>query len=177
MSTAATMFSQSFFHGTRADLKPGDLIVVGHQSNFTDIKPPSWVYFAATLDAAIWGAELAAGSGPGRIYVVEPTGPIIDDPNLTDKKFPGNPTLSYRSRDPLRVIAEVTRWQGHPPEQLRQMKDNIARVKAQGTKIIDSIGEDRAQRPRERATRGTIPRTGATRSAGHAARPRAAARR
>jgi rifampin ADP-ribosylating transferase len=137
MSSAATMFSQSFFHGTRADLKPGDLIVVGYQSNFTDVKPLSWVYFAATLDAAIWGAELAAGTAPGRIYVVEPTGPIMDDPNVTDKKFPGNPTLSYRTRDPLRVIAEVTQWQGHAPERLQQMKDNVARLKAEGNNIID----------------------------------------
>jgi rifampin ADP-ribosylating transferase len=131
------MFSQSFFHGTRADLKPGDLIVVGYQSNFTAVKPLSWVYFAATLDAAIWGAELAAGIAPGRIYVVEPTGPIVDDPNVTDKKFPGNPTLSYRSRDPLRVIAEVTQWQGHAPERLQQMRDNVARLKAEDADIID----------------------------------------
>ena len=137
MSASATLFSRSFFHGTRADLKPGDLIVVGYQSNFTEAKPLSWVYFAGTLDAAIWGAELAVGSGQERIYVVEPTGPIVDDPNLTDKKFPGNPTLSYRSRDPLRVIAEVTRWQAHPAEQLRQMKDNVARAMAEGPKIID----------------------------------------
>jgi Rifampin ADP-ribosyl transferase len=127
VSSAATMFSQSFFHGTRADLKAGDLILIGHQSNFTDVKPLSWVYLAATLDAAIWGAELAVGSGRERIYVVEPCGPITDDPNLTDKKFPGNPTLSYRSRDPLRVVAEVKMWQGHSPERLRQMKDNVAR--------------------------------------------------
>ena len=137
MSSAATVFAQSFFHGTRADLKPGDLIVVGYPSNFTDVKPLSWVYFAATLDAAIWGAELAAGTAPGRIYVVEPTGPIMDDPNVTDKKFPGNPTLSYRSRDPLRVIAEVTQWQGHAPERLQQMRDNVARLKAEGGNIID----------------------------------------
>lgn len=137
MSSAATMFAQSFFHGTRADLKPGDLIAVGYQSNFTDVKPLSWVYFTATLDAAIWGAELAAGIAPGRIYVVEPTGPIMDDPNVTDKKFPGNPTRSYRSREPLRVIAEVTQWQGHAPERLQQMKDNIARLKAEGADIID----------------------------------------
>jgi hypothetical protein len=137
MSGVATVFSQSFFHGTRADLKPGDLIVVGYQSNFIDVRALSWVYFAATLDAAIWGAELAVGSGRERVYVVEPTGPIIDDPNLTNKKFPGNPTLSYRSRDPLRVIAEVTQWQGHSPEQLRQMKENVARAKAEGTDIID----------------------------------------
>jgi hypothetical protein len=137
MSCVATVFSQSFFHGTRADLKPGDLIVVGYQSNFTDGKALSWVYFAATLDAAIWGAELSVGGGRERIYVVEPTGPIIDDPNLADKKFPGNPTLSYRSRDPLRVIAEVTKWQGHSPEQLQQMKENVARAKAEGADIID----------------------------------------
>ena len=135
MSPAATMFSQSFFHGTRADLKPGDLIVVGYQSNFTDVL--SWVYFSATLDASIWGAELAVGSGRERIYVVEPTGQIVDDPNLTDKKFPGNPTISYRSRDPLRVIAEVTNWQGHSPERLQQMKENVARAKVEGNNIID----------------------------------------
>lgn len=137
MSSAATVFAQPFFHGTRADLKPGDLIAVGYQSNFTDVKPLSWVYFSATLDAAIWGAELAAGTAPGRIYVVEPTGPIMDDPNVTDKKFPGNPTLSYRSREPLRVIAEVTQWQGHAPERLQQMKDNVARLKAEDNNIID----------------------------------------
>jgi Rifampin ADP-ribosyl transferase len=112
MAATASMFSKSFFHGTRADLKPGDLFVVGYQSNFTEAMSLSWVYFAGTLDAAIWGAELAAGNGLERIYVVEPTGPIEDDPNLTDKKFPGNPTLSYRSRDPLRVIAEVTSGKG-----------------------------------------------------------------
>jgi len=138
MSASASLFSQSFFHGTRADLKPGDLIVVGYRSNFTEAKPLSWVYFAGTLNAAIWGAELAAGTGPERIYVVEPTGTIMDDPNLTDKKFPGNPTLSYRSREPLRVIAEVTKWQGHPSERLQRMKDGLARLKAEGTaRIID----------------------------------------
>jgi len=136
MSAAASTFSQSYFHGTRADLKPGDLIVVGHRSNFTDAKRLSWVYFSATLDAAIWGAELAAGDGPGRIYVVEPSGPVRDDPNLTDKKFPGNPSMSYRSRDPLRVIAEVTMWEGHPPERLREMRDGLERLKAQGADAI-----------------------------------------
>jgi len=136
MPVAASMFAQSFFHGTRADLQPGDLIAVGHPSNFTDAKTLSWVYFAGTLDAAIWGAELAAGNGRERIYVVEPTGPIVDDPNLTDKKFPGNPTLSYRSRDPLRIVAEVIGWEGHAPERLRQMKENVARSMAQGADTI-----------------------------------------
>src|SRR5215217_822496 len=107
MPFAATMFSQSYFHGTKADLKPGDSIVVGYQSNFTEAGALSWTYFSATMDAAIWGAELAKGNGRERIYIVEPTGLIEDDPNLTDKKFPGNPSLSYRSQAPLRIIAEV----------------------------------------------------------------------
>jgi hypothetical protein len=136
MPATASTFAQSFFHGTRADLKPGDLIAVGHQSNFTEAGPLSWVYFSGTLDAAIWGAELAVGSGRERIYVVEPTGPFFDDPNVTDKKFPGNPTLSYRSRDPLRVIGEVIDWQGHSPERLRQMKEGLAALKAAGRDII-----------------------------------------
>ncbi|MBN8949847.1 NAD(+)--rifampin ADP-ribosyltransferase [Rhizobium sp. 60-20] len=136
MSGAASTFSRSYFHGTRADLKPGDLIVVGYQSNFTEADALSWVYCAGTLDAAIWGAELAAGEGRERIYVVEPTGAVVDDPNLTDRKFPGNPTLSYRSRDPLRVIGEVTMWIGHAAEQLQQMKDGLARLAADGANII-----------------------------------------
>ncbi|HEY8974019.1 MAG TPA: NAD(+)--rifampin ADP-ribosyltransferase [Burkholderiaceae bacterium] len=137
MSTAASMFAPSFFHGTRADLQPGDLIVVGHPSNFTGGDSLSWVYFSGTLDAAVWGAELAIGDGPGRIYVVEPTGEVEDDPNLTDKKYPGNPTRSFRSREPLRIIGEVTRWEGHPPERLRQMQAHVARARAQGAGIID----------------------------------------
>jgi hypothetical protein len=94
-------------------------------------------YFTGTLDAAIWGAELATGEGRERIYLVEPTGPIVDDPNLTDKKFPGNPTLSYRSRDPLRVVGEVTKRQGHSPERLKRMRDGINRARTEGTSIID----------------------------------------
>jgi hypothetical protein len=137
MSASASVFGRSFFHGTKANLEPGDTVVVGYKSNFAESKTLSWVYFAGTLDAAIWGAELAAGSGRERIYVVEPTGPIEDDPNVTDKKFPGNPTLSYRSREPLRVVAEVTRWQGHTPERVEQMKAGIARLDPKGGDIID----------------------------------------
>lgn len=136
-TATASVFAQSFFHGTRADLKPGDLIVVGHRSSFRDAGPLSWVYFTATLDAAIWGAELAAGPGRERIYVVEPTGTIMDDPNVTDLKFRGNPTLSFRSRDPLIVVGEVVHWRGHPPGRLRQMRENVARLKAEGGNIID----------------------------------------
>lgn len=135
MSTATT-FAQSYFHGTNADLAPGDRIETGHVSNFAE-RVLSWVYFSATLDAAIWGAELARGEGCGRIYVVEPTGPFEDDPNLTDKKFAGNPTMSYRSQAPLRVLAEVTNWQGHAPEQVAQMREVVARLPPDGSTIID----------------------------------------
>lgn len=128
---------QRLYHGTRADLKPGDLIEPGYASNYGKRKKANYIYLTATLDAATWGAELALGDGPGRIYIVEPTGAIMDDPNLTDKKFPGNPTKSYRSREPLRVVGEVTDWQGHPPELLQAMKDNIERLKALGIEAID----------------------------------------
>jgi hypothetical protein len=128
---------QIYYHGTRADLTPGDLIEPGRSSNYGARNKGSWVYLTGTLDAAIWGAELAAGDGPGRIYTVEPTGPIVDDPNLTDRKFPGNPTLSYRSREPLRVTGEITDWQGHSPERLKEMKDHLERLKAQGIEAID----------------------------------------
>jgi rifampin ADP-ribosylating transferase len=128
MPDGGSVFAQSFLHGTKADLKLGDLIVTGYQSNFTETGALSWVYLSATLDAAIWAAELAKGIGRERIYVVEPTGPIEDDPNLTDKKFPGNPSLSYRSREPLRIIAEVTIWQGHSPEAVQRRREGIARL-------------------------------------------------
>lgn len=138
MSSANGTRPQRFYHGTRADLKPGDLIEPGYRSNYGARKQASWVYLTGTLDAVIWGAELALGDGRERIYIVEPMGPIVDDPNLTDKKFPGNPTLSYRSRDPLRVVGEVTKWQGHPLEQLQQMRDWIERRKIEGgAEIID----------------------------------------
>ena len=128
---------RTFYHGTRADLKPGDLIAAGYNSNFGARRRGSWVYLTGTLDAAIWGAELAQGEGRERIYIVEPTGPIRNDPNLTDKKFPGNPTRSYRSREPLRVIGEVTEWSGHSPARLQEMKDHLERLKAQGVEAID----------------------------------------
>ncbi len=126
-----------YFHGTRADLQPGDLITAGFDSNYGERRRAAFVYLTATLDAAVWGAELTVGEGPGRIYTVEPTGPIEDDPNLTDKKFPGNPTKSYRSREPLRVTGEVLDWVGHPPEVLQAMLDNLARLKQQGVEAIN----------------------------------------
>jgi hypothetical protein len=129
--------SQILYHGTRSDFRPGDLIASGYPSNYIKNKTANYVYLSATLDAATWGAELAQGEGPGRIYIVEPTGPIMDDPNLTDKKFPGNPTKSYRSREPLRVVGEVKNWQGHSPEALQTMKDNIERRRQSGLGMID----------------------------------------
>jgi hypothetical protein len=129
--------TQQFYHGTKANLKVGDLIEPGFNSNYGKGKKASYIYLTATLDAATWGAELALGDGPGRIYIVEPTGPFEDDPNLTDKKFPGNPTRSYRSRDALRVIGEVKDWQGHSPEQLKAMKDHLDRLKELGIEAIE----------------------------------------
>lgn len=126
-----------YFHGTRADLKRGDLLMPGFASNYGQRSTSSWIYLTATLDAAIWGAELAAGEGRERIYVVEPMGEIFDDPNLTDKKYPGNPTRSYRSRAPLMVMGEVEKWQGHSPERLAEMKANLQRLKEQGARILD----------------------------------------
>lgn len=129
--------STTFYHGTKADLKQGDLIAPGFNSNYGRRKQASFVYLTATLDAAVWGAELAMGEGLGRIYTVEPTGPIEDDPNLTDKKFPGNPTKSFRTRSALRVTGEVTDWQGHPAEQLNAMKAHLERLKEQGIEAIE----------------------------------------
>jgi rifampin ADP-ribosylating transferase len=129
--------SQSFFHGTKVALKEGDLIQAGHNSNYGQRKVAAYVYMSGTLNAAIWGAELAHGEGAGRIYVVEPTGSIEDDPNVTDKKYPGNPTLSYRSKEPLRVIGEVVGWKGHSAEELKKMKDGLERLKQLG--VADAI--------------------------------------
>ena len=129
--------SEKFYHGTKADLNQGDLIESGFNSNYGKGKKASYVYLTATLDAAVWGAELALGEGRGRIYIVEPTGQIEDDPNLTDKKFPGNPTKSYRTMDPLRIVGEVADWQGHSPEVLKAMKDNLEKLKQLGIEAIE----------------------------------------
>jgi rifampin ADP-ribosylating transferase len=129
--------SQRYYHGTKTNLKLGDLIEPGFNSNFGKRKKAKYVYLTATLDAAIWGAELALGEEPGRIYMVEPTGPIEDDPNLTDKKYPGNITKSYRTKSPLRIIGEVKDWQGHPPEKLQAMKDNVERSRQLGIEAIE----------------------------------------
>lgn len=129
-------FVQTYFHGTRANLRMGDLIEVGFNSNFVD-RSLKHIYLTSTLNAAIWGAELALGEGRERIYLVEATGPLEDDPNVTDKRFPGNPTLSYRSSHPFRVIGEVTVWQSHTAEQIKAMRDGLARLAEEGEGEIE----------------------------------------
>jgi hypothetical protein len=130
-----------YFHGTRISIDVGDRLVPGHLSNYHHGRVSNHVYFAALLEPAVWAAELAtalAGTDErGHIYVVEPTGPFEDDPNVTDKKFPGNVTRSYRTRHPVRVVAEVQMWEGHTPEAVRQMLDNIARLREQGLDVIE----------------------------------------
>ena len=126
-----------FFHGTKVDLTQGDLLHPGYGSNFGAGAKANFVYLTATLDAATWGAELAIGEGPGRIYRVEPTGPIEDDPNLTDQKFPGNPTRSYRTRQPLRVVGEISDWEPHAPETLEGMRRRLEELKDRGIEAIN----------------------------------------
>ena len=126
-----------YLHGTKADLAVGDLLVPGRESNFEAGRVMNYVYFTATLDAAVWGAELAGGDDPGRIYIVEPTGEFEDDPNVTDKKFPGNPTQSFRSREPLRVVGELVDWVGHSPEKLDAMRTTLDALQQDGRAQIE----------------------------------------
>lgn len=136
-SAAPKPFAQTYFHGTKASLMLGDLIEAGIQSNFGDRALAKYIYLTSTLDAAIWGAELAAGESKGRIYLVEPTGPIEDDPNLTNKKFPGNPSMSYRSKSPFKVVGELASWQGHAEEQVKAMKEGLQKLREQGLDVIE----------------------------------------
>jgi hypothetical protein len=124
-----------YYHGTRADLQVGDELVPGFACNY-DHQPLSWIYFSAAVESAVWGCELAKGEGRERIYIVEPLGEVENDPNLTDKKFPGNPTKSYRSKAPLRIVGELQTWEPHAPEVLAGMKAALARMKSDGTGII-----------------------------------------
>jgi rifampin ADP-ribosylating transferase len=130
-----------FFHGTRFALQVGEELVAGRGSNFQEGRRSNNVYFSALLETAVWGAELATSLAGvderGHIYLVEPTGPFEDDPNVTNKKFPGNVTRSYRTPSPMRVVGEVYEWEGHPPEVLRAMLDNIARLREQGLDVIE----------------------------------------
>jgi rifampin ADP-ribosylating transferase len=133
----ATPFAQTYFHGTKAELKIGDYIEVGYNSNFGKQKNAKYIFLTSTLDPAIWGAELAVGEGRERIYLVEPTGEIENDPDLTDNKFAENPTMSFRSTEPFRVVGEVTIWQGHKEEQIKAMKDALTKLKEQGINSLN----------------------------------------
>lgn len=128
--------SGALLHGTKADLSVGDALTPGRGSNFESGRVSNHVYVTQTLDAAVWGAELASGDGRGRIYIVEPEGSLEDDPNVTDKKYPGNPTRSYRTREPVRIVGEITDWKGHSPEQLQAMRDGLADLKRRGHAVI-----------------------------------------
>jgi hypothetical protein len=119
-----------FFHGTKADLRVGDLLTPGFRSNYRPEVVMNHIYFTALRDGAGLAAELAPGDGEPHVYVVEPTGVFEDDPNVTDKKFPGNPTRSYRSAAPLRIVGEVTDWTRLTPEALRAWRDRIAAIRA-----------------------------------------------
>ena len=130
-----------FFHGTRHAVEMGALLVPGHRSNFQEGRVANHVYFSALAETAVWGAELATAlagiAARGHVYVVEPTGPFEDDPNVTNKRFPGNVTQSYRTRAALRVVGELDEWEGHPPEVLAGMLANLARLREQGLDVIE----------------------------------------
>lgn len=128
---------QTFYHGTKANLQPGEQIIAGYRSNYGTRKHAKYIYFTATIDAAVWGAELSQGTNKERIYLVKPTGFFEDDPNLTDKKFKGNPTKSYHTLHPLVVVGELADWQGHPPEQLQAMQYHLEKLKAEGIEAIE----------------------------------------
>lgn len=128
--------SGALLHGTKADLSVGDLLVPGRRSNYEEGRVSNHIYVTRTLDAAVWGAELALGEGRCRIYTVEPEGALEDDPNVTDKKLPGNPTRSYRSREPVRIVGEITDWAGHSAEQRQAMWDTLADLRRRGLAVI-----------------------------------------
>lgn len=137
-TVAAGHVPDVLYHGTKADLSVGDLLSPGFASNYESGRPMSWIYMSGLLEPAIWGAELAIGEGRGRVFIVEPTGAIEDDPNLTNKKFPGNITLSYRSREPLRIVGEVMDWEGHSPDEVRAAREKIDAAWTGGpSRIID----------------------------------------
>ena len=130
-----------FYHGTRHTFAEGDLVEPGHASNYQEGRVSNHVYFAALLEPAVWGAELAVALGGGvdrgHVYVVEPTGPFEDDPNVTNKRFPGNVTRSYRTRHPLRVVGELETWEGHPADVIETMLAGIEQLRQQGLDVIE----------------------------------------
>lgn len=124
-----------FFHGTKAELNIEDLLQPQYLSNYQD-KKSNYIYFTATLDAAKWGAELATSKSKERIYVVEPLGEFENDPNVTDKRYPGNPTRSYRSKSPLKIVAELSSWNRHSDEEINHMLTSLKKLREQGKAVI-----------------------------------------
>ncbi|WP_431298732.1 NAD(+)--rifampin ADP-ribosyltransferase [Tabrizicola sp. BL-A-41-H6] len=132
-----TTIAGPFFHGTKVEFAPGDLIVPGYRSNYGAGLAARWVYVSARVDIAVLAAELATNGARARVFVVEPLGPLEDDPNVTDKKFPGNPTLSYRCQHHLRVVEEVEGWAPTPPDRLRRMQAMVERMRRDGIEAIE----------------------------------------
>ena len=130
-----------FFHGTKTRIEVGDYLIAGQPSNYQQGRISNHVYFASLLEPAVWAAELASEftgtDGPGHIYIVQPSGPFEDDPNVTNKKFPGNVTQSYRTRHPMLVVDEVKEWEAHPTETLQTMLNNLARLREKGLDVIE----------------------------------------
>jgi len=120
-----------FYHGTKADLKTGDFLTAGNRSNYQQEVIMNHIYFTALVNGAGLAAALARGEGRERVYVVEPTGVFENDPNVTDKKFPGNPTRSYRTALPLKIVGEVHDWQRLTPEALQKWKQRLDNSKGE----------------------------------------------
>ena len=128
--------SGAYLHGTKADLRVGDLLVAGRPSNYEPGRISNHIYMTKVLDGAVLAAEMAPGQGRGHVYIVEPQGAVEDDPNVTDKKLPGNPTHSYRSREPVQIVGEIADWVGHSPEQLQAFRDGLDDLRRKGLAII-----------------------------------------
>jgi rifampin ADP-ribosylating transferase len=128
--------SGAYFHGTKADLEIGDYLEPGHRSNYRPEHISNYVYMTKVLDGAVLAAEMAVGTGRCRVYVVEPQGHVEDDPNVPDKKFPGNPTHSYRSPDPVKVVGEITDWVGHSAEYLEAFRAGHEKIRRQGDAVL-----------------------------------------
>lgn len=128
--------SGAWFHGTKADLQVGDHLTPGYRSNYRPEHVSNHIYLTKVLDGAVLAAEMARGDGPSRVYIVEPQGPVEDDPNVTDKKFPGNPTHSYRTDKPVTVVGEMTDWVPHSPEYLQRFRDGLEVLKRQGRAVL-----------------------------------------
>jgi rifampin ADP-ribosylating transferase len=120
-----------FYHGTKADLRVGDLLTAGYNSNYKSEFIMNHIYFTALVNGAGLAAALANGNGNERVYIVEPAGSFENDPNVTNKKFPGNPTRSYRTRAPLKIIGEVSDWVRQTPEELQKWRERLANNKGE----------------------------------------------